>query len=227
MKKESILYIIRKLPLPLIFLLFFTKPHCVRAQSISLSIYPPLLEVMMQPGKSITQVYKISNDGDTDLVLDSVVVPFRVADEYGNVALGDSQSQGDPAKQALENSQFLSWFYFQNADLSLWQKFVLKAGKTQGIVLKIKVPENALEDDYYVTFLFQTIPQEVTGQNFDAQTQAKIGGNILLTVSKTGEPPKKAEIAEFSLANPLLQIGRLFFIDSFDSPVCTLRLANL
>lgn len=197
--------IILALPFALCFLLLSET----KAQSLSLSIWPPLLEVMIQPGKSITQVYKISNFGETDLVLTSAVVPFAPADELGNIELGTRNPQPP---------NWLNWFSFQNADLQLGQKFVLRPDKEQEVVLKIKIPENAAEDDYYLTLLFNTLPNP-TANGSAASAQAKIGSNILLTVSKTGEPRRQAKIEEFSLAGWRI-------IDSFTKPQFLIRLKN-
>ena len=194
---------------------WFSSP--VRAQSLSLSLYPPLLEVMIQPGKTITQVYKLTNGGETNLILESKIVPFKPADELGNVKLNSSP----PANQSS-----LSWFSFQNANLDLGQKFLLKAGQTQEIVLKLKIPPKAPEDDYYQTLLFETLPQKLSSTQSAGQAQAKIGTNILLTVSQDSQPPKKAIIDEFRLVSALVHLGHLAIIDSFDRPSFLLQIKN-
>ncbi len=56
------------------------------AQSLSLSISPPLLEVVIKPGKSILVAYNIQNSGDP-VVLTPKVVSFEPADERGNIRL--------------------------------------------------------------------------------------------------------------------------------------------
>lgn len=199
-----------KLKLTLAFLsliLTLTPVNKAQAQNLSLSLYPPLLEVMIQPGKSITQVYKLTNDSETELAMVSKIVLFEPKDEKGNVCLLSSEL----------SSQLADWLSFQNADLDLEDKFVLRAGQEQEIVLKIKVPEKAAENDYYLTLLFETIPGVFIGNQSAVQAQAKIGTNILLSVSKDGKPPKKTEIAEFR--GPKI-------IDSFDKPQFTLRIKN-
>jgi hypothetical protein len=128
----------------------------------------------------------------------------------------------------LENqapSLSLEWFSFQNADLNLNDQFILKAGGNQQIVLKIKVPEDALENDYYSTLLFENQMEPMLGLS-TSQAQIKIGANILLTVSENGEPLKKAEIEEFSLGNALFKIGSYQFIDSFNQPRFILKVKN-
>jgi len=182
----------------------------VKAQSISLGIYPPLLEVTLKPGKSITQVYKITNNNEQDFIMNTQIVPFEPADEFGNVQL-NSRSQS-PARE---------WSSFQNADLQLGQSFLLKSGQAQQVVLAVKTPPQAKEDDYYLTLLFETQVSDFNEGTSKTQAQVKIGTNILLTVSETGEPPRKAEIAEFKIQKTKFKI-----IDSFVQPQFVLKIKN-
>jgi len=204
------------------------------AQSLSLSIWPPLLEVTIQPGKSITQVYKLQNTDETDLALTSKIVPFRPLGEKGDITF-TSEGINPPISglreppQAQENTletDERNWFSFQNADLSLGQKFILPAGQEQEVVLKIKTPQEAVEDDYYFTLLFETIPGIFLPSESGGQIEAKIGSNILLTVSQTGKPKKQAEIEEFTIRNPQFVIRNFLIIDSFTQPKFTVRLKN-
>jgi hypothetical protein len=183
-----------------------------KAQTLSLSLYPPLLEVMIQPGKTITQVYKLTNQGEVDLAMASKVISFEPADELGNINLVSSSEL-----------PISSWFSFQNADLALGDKFLLKAGQEQEVVLKIKIPEKAREDDYYLALLFETLPEVLMGNQSATQAQAKIGANVLITVSQSGKPIKKAEIVEFSLQSSVFGLP---IIDSFDKPQFKLRVKN-
>jgi hypothetical protein len=193
--------------------LIFLAAPVAQAQSLSLSIWPPLLEVMIRPGKSITQVYKLSNEGETDLLMTSSIVPFEPVDELGNIVIRETQAP--------------DWFSFQNADIKVGQNFLLKQGQTQQVVLAIKTPTTAEEDDYYLTLLFETQSLALNEGLLGAQAQAKIGTNILLTVSETGEPPRKAEIAEFKIKNAWFKLGSWQFIDSFVNPLFILRIKNI
>ena len=196
-------------------LLYLLFPNKIEAQSLGLSLYPPLLEVMIKPGKTITQVYQLNNQGENDLVITSKILVFEPADELGNVRIKTD------ASLAMSD-----WFSFQNTDLNLGDNFVLKIGQEQQVVLKIKVPENALEDDYYLTLLFESLP-ELTLNQGNTQNKIQIGANLLLTISTTGEPPRKAEIAEFKIKNAWFKIGSWQFIDSFINPLIILRVKNI
>jgi hypothetical protein len=195
-----------------LFIIDFGLPATlVQAQTISLDLYPPLLEVTLKPGKSITQVYKITNNSEQDFIMKSQIVPFEPADELGNIQLNSNNQS--PARE---------WFSFQNADLQLGQSFLLKSGQPQQVVLAVKTPTNAKEDDYYLTLLFETQPSGLNEGLSEARAQAKIGANILLTVSETGEPPRRAEIAEFKIQKTKFKI-----IDSFAQPQFVLKIKNI
>lgn len=220
------------------FTAFIAESGEAKAQGLSLGIWPPLLEVMIQPGKSITQVYKIINNGETDLVLTSKIVPFEPADELGNIILSSevSPAAGDRNSSPANLTELFpsevgwpGWFSFQNADLALGEKFLLPAGKEQQIVLKIKIPPQATEKDYYLTLLFETaqIPGMYLGQNQSGgQVEAKIGGNILLTVSQTGQPKKQAEVKDFRISNTRYATRNTYILDSFVRPQFLVRLKN-
>jgi len=186
------------------FAFFLLLPFPAQAQTFSLAIWPPILEVMIKPGKSITQVYELSSQGEASEKINTEIATFKPADELGNVIL-TPKSASSPIE-----------FNFENADIFLGQPFSLAPGKKQQIVLKIKVPQETGEGDYYFTLLFSTKPEPREGA-FGSQEAGVIGGHILLTVSESGEPEKAGKIVEF-------QTKKL--IDSLEKPEFTLRVKN-
>ncbi len=194
----------------IIIINFIIPPKPAAAQTVSLSIWPPILEIMVKPGKSITQVYKLTNLGD-DTIIKAAIFPFEPT----------------PDGQALVNrtpSPIADYFSLQNADLDLPAAFPLKAGETQELVLKIKVPAAAHEADYYLTFLFESSDLGViTGTG--SKTLGSIGANILLTVSSTGQPAKSGQISQLAAA-PCLFPGPICLIDSFSPIKFTTQIQN-
>ncbi len=94
------------------------------------------------PGKTITQVYEIKNNGN-DAMIFSKAVSFEADGDLGNIRIKPSDLD------TLEPSYpWLNWFSFQNADISLPGTFFVKKGGKQQLVLKIKVPQDAEEKDY-------------------------------------------------------------------------------
>jgi len=186
------------------FLVTLIISSAALAQTFSLSVSPPLLEVLIKPGKTITQVYQVTNQSDKDIILTAWMVPFEASDEQGNIHLIFDKALFDKS---------INWFSLQNADKELAVPFTLKAGQSEELVLKIKVPPKAQEKDYYYTLIIKNTPQILTTGQIRSVASGIIGSNILLSVSPTGEPPTDLEIDQFSLRRFLLLTN---LVDSFD-----------
>ena len=174
----------------------------IHAQDISLAITPPILEVMIQPGKEITQNYLISNNG-SETPLKISIVPFSPSDEYGNVKFADLTNYND--------INLLNWFKIGGMPLDENQKLFLPRGGNQEIILTISPPSDAPEGDYYLTLLFATDSSGIIGGQA-THTQAQIGANILLTVSQDGNPRKDAQITLFSAPKIIDSLGQIVYI---------------
>jgi len=182
--------------------LFFIPPAL--AQSLSLSISPPILEVMIMPGKQVSQTFTIANNGQ-DGYAKFTLAQFFPKDEYGNISVDDAiDLTGSPL--------YAGWFYFE-------PKVFIGGGKTEDITLKISPPETAPEKDYYFTFFYELDDEGLTigGDSSGNTTKAKVGANILLSVSKDGLPAKKA--GQISLEAPKI-------IDSLQGLTYKLRVGN-
>lgn len=193
------------------------KPTRAENQELSLGIWPPILELTIQPGRSFTQKYTIFNTGNSLLKIIPQISRFQPADEMGNIKLEEETSQE-------END----WFSFQPPTFNFGQTFDLPAGKSLDLSLKIAPPLKAKEDDYYFSFFLQTSPTAKETSSSVVRSQAKIATNILLAVSQTGQPARKAIIKEFQLINcGNFQLpGLPCLIDSFDQPRFFVKIGN-
>jgi len=180
-----------------------------QAQSLSLSLWPPLLEVIMQPGKTITQVYKLTNNSDHELSITPQIFPFEPLEETGGIKIDFSPP---PVIPTLPHFSFASREKFDQA-------FPLPVGKTQELVLKINLPPNNPEKDYYYTLLFSTGEEPLSLNKDEGQSTAlaRIGTNILLTSSLLGKPTFLGRIVLFSAP---------FIVDSFSATNFTVILEN-
>lgn len=152
-------------------------PKDVIAQAISLSITPPLLELTIQPGKEVKQTYSITNNGG-DTVLTPKIVYFTSADESGNIDLSEDSAP--------------DWIKYNKDPINL------KNGIKTDYNVIFSPPNNTEEIDHFLTLIFEsTTPVDLINQN-SVSYQSQIGTNILLTISKDGNPKKSAEIIEFS-----------------------------
>jgi len=198
-------------------LLLFTQPSSTHAQTLSLSLWPPLLEAQLQPGQTITQTYRLKNQGD-DTLITANLLPFEPADDLGHVQL------------TLQGYQSPALSYFQLNHQSLPLTFPLKAGEIKELSLTLTIPSTANLTDHYLTLLFQANTQGlITGSG--SRTLGAVGSNILLTISPPNPPQPTAVIKAFSISksskpSDILRLRTLNILDSFDPFNFTLQVTN-
>ena len=124
--------------LSLVSCFMFYVPYSA-AQQVSLSLSPPHLETVIKPGKTILIAYTLQNYGDPT-VITARVLPFIPQDNNGDVSIKDSFE--GPIRFSLEN-----------ADIQLEKPFFLRPQQSQQLLLRIRIPEGAPEQDYYYTRL--------------------------------------------------------------------------
>jgi phosphatidylglycerol:prolipoprotein diacylglycerol transferase len=155
-------------------------PWSVQAQSarapIDLSLTPAVVEVVIQPGKSVTRAFTLKNQGTTDLNATLTLRDF-VSDH----------SSGSPV--LLEESKF-PYASLANSDRRLGEAFPLPAGGEQQIVLQLNIPEDSLQQDWYVVLLASTEPQQRDPLiSSRASSQGAIGAALMVRISETEEIP--------------------------------------
>lgn len=164
----------------LVFFTFYSSLFniSVLAQSaISLSVSPPILEVMIQPGKEVRQTYVIQNNGGETVVTPKVVY-FNPTDNTGNVELTEKEAP--------------SWIKFDK------EPFKLKFEEQKTFNVVINPPENEEEIDHYLTFVLESKEGvDLLGQT-SSFYKTEIGSNILITISKDGQTKKSAKIVSFT-----------------------------
>jgi hypothetical protein len=178
-------WLLKVIKIYILVFLFYFFPSLVFAQQVSLSISPPLLEIVIKPQKSIMIAYNLQNNGDP-VIAKAKVVSFEPKDNYGNVKL----------KNELEGP---IRFSLDNADLQLNQPFFLKTKDRQQLLLRIRAPEGAPEGDYYYTLLIETEPPPGFEGKTSNRVKATIGSNILITVTDSGKVEVKGKIAIFDV----------------------------
>lgn len=175
----------------------FNLPN-VYSQTLSLSISPPVLEVMIKPGKSATQVFKITNQGDP-LLITSQIMEYN---EKGIVRI----PQFTPEK----------WIDLINQDITFGKPFLLENREEKQLILRINPSKNTPEKDYYRALV-------LTSQSLQPTEQVKtdivesISAILLITVTDSGLE-KQARISRFTLPK---------IIDSFGPIKTEIELENI
>ncbi|HOX96674.1 MAG TPA: hypothetical protein PLI45_04835 [Candidatus Woesebacteria bacterium] len=200
--------------LALTFLIFTPK---VIASDYSLSITPPLLRVHIKPGKSISQVFTINNQSQSDKTLVARIIPFTKADNLGN-----------PVLNPKSTAPWLNYFSLANSKIKLNEPFNLPAGSTEQIVLSFSVPNTAPLEDIYATLMVSTYTNSLNKDLQGTIVTATIGSNMLITVSSTAYPDTILKIESFSpQAGSLIKIGNLYFADSLTPLTFTAKVLNI
>ncbi len=186
--------------------------HYSYAQQVSLSISPPLLEIFIKPGKSIMVAYNLKNYGDPTFI-NLKILPFEAKDELGNIRI----------KQEFEGSVR---FDLDNSELKLNQPFFLKTNDTQQILLRIRIPENITDGDFYYSLLAETSPPTASEGIGSTRTKATIGSNILITISNSGDIDIKPKIVLFSTQGRFSLNKEVKIFDSLDKIPIILTIVN-
>ncbi len=210
----------------LLISIFFILPKAY-AQNTTLSIWPPIIQVTIQPGKSITQVYKIENLGDPTIASTSISA-FTPSGENGDIELVDC------TKVEVIGCESLNWFSLENNDIKLGSSVFLSNNKKQDLILKITIPDFASEGDYYNSLVLTSQAPPSPKDSYIRSTSS-IVSNILINISKDGINKSEVSIMEFSTSNSsILKIfNRLPFVkisfnifDSFEQIGVVLKAYN-
>lgn len=193
-------------------IIYHLGSYSLFAQQVSLSISPPLLELFIKPGKSIMVAYKLENLGDPTF-LNLKVLPFEAKDSLGNIRI-KPEFEG-PVR-----------FDLDNADLKLGQAFFLKTNSSQQILLKIRIPENIPDGDYYYSLLAETIPPTASEGIGSARAKATIGSNILITISNSGNVDIKPKISLFAIRGGFKLGQNVRIFDSLEKIPVILTITN-
>lgn len=194
-----------------IFIFLFIVPLSISAQQLSLSINPPHLETIIKPGKSILVAYTIQNLGDP-VIIRANVLPF-IPRENGGIVIQEEFS--GPVRFSLDNS-----------NIQLDQPFFLDSKKSQQLLLRIRLPEGVPEEDYYYTFFVESEPPpSVEGKGPASRARARVGSNILITVTQNGLLDTKGKVTVFDVL-PRFKIGDLRIFDTGDKIPVVLIVRN-
>lgn len=156
------------------------------AQDIQLSVSPSVVEMAVQPGKTVTKAFSFTNQGLIDLEVTTRLYEFGADEQTGATNL---QGQTDFPYASLVN-----------ADLEIGDSFLLPAGEHQQLVLKIALPKDAKTRDWYLTLMAESKPSSQT-QLFSANfagsgglVQASLGANVLLRVTNNNQVPLRWDL---------------------------------
>lgn len=173
---------------------YILSPKVAFAQAFSLSVSPPLTQILIKPGTKVTQTYQFANNGEGGLY--SIhLFPFSPGGINGEIDLDENAPNSD-------------WFSLLAPQIAFGTKFNASPGSNTTVVLQISVPPGAVQKDYYFSLVFQSENEKGLAQSA-SQSSGRIGSNLLISVAGDENPFKIAEIQEFSAPLIIDSLGKI------------------
>lgn len=164
-----------------LFITFLIFPLKVKAQSAAgLTIVPPKLELFANPGDTINESIRLTNDSTLPQTFGILVEDFRSTGEEGQVVLEES---------GTETYSLQSWIKPSTPAI------VVQPGEEIIFPFSIIVPKDAEPGGHYASILFQMGGSEVTPGV--TSVRSRIGALILLRIS--GDVREDSQIENFSV----------------------------
>lgn len=172
--------------LPILYTLYsilhtFAALAKISAADVSLSISPPVVEILIAPNKKLTQTFILKLDGD-NLTVTPELHLFKPSDNAGHVALDPL-----PLNPALIPLVVTS-------SLPLNTPHIV-SGETISIALTFEAPTSDLPQDLYLALVVKTGAIEPIES--DPTTSPGISSLILVTINPTSVLPINLEITDF------------------------------
>jgi len=202
----------KRLILLLTILFYFFSPVTVQAQDFHLALSPSIIQVTIKPGKTITQVFNITNLSSSPITLTAQVLPFTTDNLTGQPQILNT------------TTTWSSYFSLINTDIRLNQPFSIPAQGKQQLVLHISIPNNLPTQDIYATLLL-TSPENTS--NSVTSITGGIASNLLLTVTSIDNPHSLSDINQFQPHSSILfKIGQTYILDNLTPVTFTANLKN-
>lgn len=147
------------------FLGTLNQAHAATTQGLTVS--PPSYEISANPGDTLNNTIRITNDSDAAVVLQVSAQDFTVGGTEGSVSVRDDLSDSSASSR---------WFNFPTTTIQL-------APKASGLVpFTINVPKQAEPGGHFATVLFNPVVSANTTST-GARVIQRVGSLILMRVS--------------------------------------------
>lgn len=164
---------------------------------IGLSVIPPRVEVIIEPGKVVTREIKIRNDSSSKKTVDSVIKNFIVKDDRGTPIQLEETIDKDQARWAASQ-----WVSITPSSI------VILPGELKSFTITVTAPENATPGGHYAMILHSP-KYEATSLTPGSVIQANVG--TLLYISIPGDIKQDAFIEKFITEPEMNEYGPITF----------------
>ena len=178
-----------------IWLLIIMSAPMAHAQDVSLVVSPPRSDLTGQPGDTLQQNIKVTNNSpDQELILQAFISDFIVTDDYGTPIKIEPSASG----------RYLAspWFTLEKNELTLAPK------ETAQLVVIISIPKDALPGGHYAGVFFQPVPSRGLKTTV-SYTTAQVGS--LFSITLPGDLKYDALIKDFSVKSNVFEFGPIEF----------------
>lgn len=163
---------------PLSFV-FFSTAYAADADSLSLTITPPLFQITQSPGTDWNSMLRIVNVNPYDLVVSASATDFHPDGETGNAVLEET-----PPADPSDTHRMSGWILLPQGMITI------PRGKTADIPFTIRVPINADPGGHYAAILVGTSPgdkQEGSGTSISSKVTSLIFFRVPGAVIEEGD----------------------------------------
>lgn len=164
------------------------------AKADALTVIPPRFELFGNPGDTVTEKIKITNDSPGEVSLSTEVDDFKAGDDEGSVDFVDPSEPTTSYRMA-------KWITVEPA------RFTVAAGQEKTIDVAIRIPRNAEAGGHFASVLVKRAGADTPG---GASTETRIGSLILMRVS--GDVKEAANVESFLPAESFAQYGPVTFV---------------
>lgn len=173
----------------------------IKAQEVSLVVSPPRSDLTGQPGETLQQNIKVTNNSsDQELILQAFVSDFIVTDDLGTPVKVTPSASG----------RYLAspWFTLEKDELILAPK------ETTQLVVIISIPPDALPGGHYAGIFFQPV-QSRGLKTTVSYTTAQVGS--LFSITLPGDLKYDALIKDFSVKSRVFEFGPIEFTTQIEN----------
>jgi hypothetical protein len=153
------------------------------ADSLSLTITPPLFQITQSPGTDWNSMLRIVNANSYDLVVSASATDFHPDGETGNAVLEET-----PPADPSDTRRMSGWIRLPEGAITI------PRGKTADIPFTIRVPVNADPGGHYAAILVGTAPGDKQGGS-GTSVSSKVTSLIFFRVP--GEVTEEGDIRDF------------------------------
>ncbi len=186
---------------------FFGRVAPASADSLSVTVTPPLFQLTIGPGESWASTLKIVNTNSYDVTYYAQVMDMQASGEEGRSKFTPVVDESkDPASQSYALAH---WVYIVHDPI------VVRAGTSQDVPFSVEIPTTAEPGGHYAAILVGTEP----GGLHATGTVLKVSSYVssLLFVRIKGNLVENGRIREFITSQQLYQTPKADFLLRFEN----------